>query len=94
MINKGKSNSQKIIMGKVSNKNEINFKGIPINGFEKLITKKYNTRNYNIPMSVTDRIKQTNIYSTSIASNNTNSYRYKNSNNRYNNNHKAYYQKK
>ena len=92
-INKGKSNSQKIIAGKVLNKNEINFKGIPINGFEKLITKKYNTRNFNIPMSVTDRMKPTNIYSTSIGSNNTNSYRYKNSNNRYTNNHKAYYQK-
>ena len=87
MINKGKSNSQKIIMGKVLNKNEINFKGIPINGFEKLITKKYNTRNYNIPMSVTDRIKQqNNFYSTSIASNNTNSNRYKNINIRHSNN--------
>ena len=95
MINKGKSNSQKIIMGKVLNKNEINFKGIPINGFEKLITKKYNTRNYNIPMSVTDRIKQNNIYSTSIASNNTNSNRYSNSNNRHiNSNNKISYKKK
>ena len=73
---KGKSSSQKAIVGK----NETNFKGIPINGFEKLINKKYNTRNYNIPMSVTDRIKQTNIYSSSIVNNNTNSYRYKNKN--------------
>ena len=95
-INKGKSNSQKVIVGKISNKNENNnFKGIPINGFEKLINKKYNTRNYNIPMSVTDRIKQqTNIYSTSIANNNTNSNRYKNSNNRYSNNKRINYQKK
>ena len=94
MINKGKSNSQKIILGKVINKKENNLKGIPINGFEKLITKKYNTRNYNIPMSVTDRIKQqTNLYSTSIASNNTNSNRYKNINARHSNN-KVYYQKK
>ena len=88
IINKGKSNSQKVIMVKTSNKNENNFKGIPINGFDKLITKKYNTRNYNIPMSVTDRIKQINIYSSSsIATNNTYSNRYKNSNNRqiYNN---------
>ena len=95
MINRGKSNSQKIITGKV-NKNEINFKGIPINGFDKLITKKYNTRNYNIPMSVTDRIKQTNIYSTSIASNsnNTNSNRYKDTNSRNIYNKKVNYQKK
>ena len=95
MINRGKSNSQKIITAKV-NKNEINFKGIPINGFDKLITKKYNTRNYNIPMSVTDRIKQTNIYSTSIASNsnNTNSNRYKDTNSRNIYNKKVNYQKK
>ena len=92
-INKGKSNSQKIIVGKVTNKNENNLKGIPINGFEKLITKKYNTRNYNIPMSVTDRIKQqTNLYTTSIVSNNTNSNRYKNINIRHSNN--RIYQKK
>ena len=94
VINKGKSNSQKIIMGKVVNKNENNFKGIPINGFEKLITKKYNTRNYNIPMSVTDRLKQTNMYSTSTANNNTNSYRYKNSKSRHVNNNRAYNYKK
>ena len=80
-------------MGKVTNKNENNLKGIPINGFEKLITKKYNTRNYNIPMSVTDRIKQqTNLYTTSIVSNNTNSNRYKNINIRHSNN--RIYQKK
>ena len=78
IISKGKSNSQKFIIGKVINKNDANLKGIPINGFDKLITKKYNTRNFNIPMSVTDRIKQSNIYSTSIVNNNTNTHRYKN----------------
>ena len=87
IINKVKSNSQKVILGKVSNKNDNVFKGIPINGFDKLIMKKYNTRNLNIPMSVTDRIKQTNnIYSTSMANNNTYSNRYKNSHARYTNN--------
>ena len=93
---KGKSNSQKLIMGKIINKNDANLKGIPINGFDKLITKKYNTRNYNIPMSVTDRIKQSNLYTTSIINNNTNSNRYKNiSKNRNSkiNNNRAYHQK-
>ena len=91
IINKVKSNSQKVIMGKVTNKNENTFKGIPINGFDKLIMKKYNTRNLNIPMSVTDRIKQTNnIYSTSIANNNTYSNRYKNSHSKYINNNREH----
>ena len=80
MINKNKSSSQKIIMGKVVGKTDNNLKGIPINGFDKLITKKYNTRNYNIPLSVTERVKQANIYATSFATNNTNSNRYRNSN--------------
>ena len=80
IISKGKSSSQKIIMGKIAGKTDNNLKGIPINGFDKLITKKYNTRNYNIPMSVTERAKQANIYATSVASNNTNSNRYRNSN--------------
>ena len=93
-INKGKSNSQKIIKAKEGNKIENICKGIPINGFEKLITKKYNTRNYNIPMSVTDRVKQTNIYSTSIGSNNTNSNRYKNMSSRYIYNNRVIYHQK
>jgi hypothetical protein len=80
MINKNKSSSQKIIMGKVVGKTDNNLKGIPINGFDKLITKKYNTRNYNIPLSVTERVKQANMYATSFATNNTNSNRYRNSN--------------
>ena len=80
IINKGKSSSQKMIIGKPGGKPENNLKGIPINGFDKLITKKYNTRNYKIPLSVTERAKQTNIYATSIASNNTNSNRYRNPN--------------
>ena len=80
MVNKGKSSSQKIIMGKIVGKTDNNLKGIPINGFDKLITKKYNTRNYNIPLSVTERVKQANMYATSFATNNTNSNRYRNSN--------------
>ena len=83
IINKGKSSSQKIIMGKISGKTDNNLKGIPINGFDKLITKKYNSRNYNIPMSVTERVKQANMYATAVASNNTNSNRYRNSNSRH-----------
>ena len=67
-----------MITGKPGNKNEIHLKGIPINGFEKIVNKKNNTRNYNIPMSYTDRIKQNNTYSTSIINNNANSNRYKN----------------
>ena len=77
--NTNKTNSQKIIVGNLVNKNvKENFKGIHINGFEKLITKKYNTRNFNAPMSVTERLKQTNFYSTGVISNNntTNSNRY------------------
>ena len=77
-LNKGKSNSLKMITNKPVNKNEIHLKGIPINGFEKIVNKKNNTRNYNIPMSYTDRIKQNNTYSTSIINNNGNSNRYKN----------------
>ena len=80
IISKGKSSSQKIIMGKIVGKTDNNLKGIPINGFDKLITKKYNTRNYNIPLSVTERAKQANMYATSVATNNTNSNRYRNSN--------------
>ena len=80
IVSKGKSSSQKIIMGKIAGKTDNNLKGIPINGFDKLITKKYNTRNYNIPMSVTERAKQANMYATSVATNNTNSNRYRNSN--------------
>ena len=80
MVNKVKSSSQKIIMGKIVEKTDNNLKGIPINGFDKLITKKYNTRNYNIPLSVTERVKQANMYATSFATNNTNSNRYRNSN--------------
>ena len=89
--NKGKSNSQKMIIGKVGTKNENTCKGIPINGFDKLISKKYNTRNFNIPMSATDRVKQSNIYYTSIASSNTYTNRYKNSHSRrINNNNKEH----
>ena len=93
-INKGKSSSQKLLGDKNLNKNEINFNGIPINGFENIITKKYNNnRNYNIPISITDRINKPNIYSTSNINNNINSTRYKNSN-KTNNNNKGYLKKK
>ena len=94
IVSKDKSNSQKVIPSKIINKNENNFKGIPINGFDKLITKKYDSRNYNIPMSATDRIKQSNIYSTSVINNNTYSNRHKNSNNRKTNINRGYFFKK
>ena len=81
--NKVKSNSQKVINNKENKKTENKCKGIPTQGFDKVISKKYNTRNYNIPMSVTDRIKHTNLYSTSIVSSNSNSNRYKNKSSRY-----------
>ena len=45
-------------------------------------------------MSVTDRVKQTNIYSTSIGSNNTNSNRYKNMSSRYIYNNRVIYHQK
>ena len=59
-----KINSQKILMGNPIKSTRTNFKGLHINGFEKLIIQKYNTRNISSPISVTDRLKQTNIYST------------------------------
>ena len=82
-LNKGKSNSLKMITnGKPLNKKENHLKGIPINGFETIVNKKNNTRNYNIPMSFTDRVKQNNTYSTSsIINNKTNSNKYKKINN-------------
>ena len=92
IISKGKSSSQKTIVGKTL-KNQTNFKGIPINGFDKLINKKYNTRNYNIPMSATDRIKGPSMYSTSININSI-SNRYKNTTNRKMSNNKVYYKRK
>lgn len=93
-IGKDKSSSQKVIASKIINKNDNNLKGIPINGFDKLINKKYDTRNYNIPMSATDRIKQSNIYSTSAINNNTYSNRHKNSNSRKTNSKRGYFFKK
>ena len=92
IMNKIKSSSLKVIMDKAIDKKKNNFKGIPIHGFDKLISKKYNTRNYNIPMSVTDRLKQSNIYSSSNT--NANTYRYKNSSNKNINNYAGFYQKK
>ena len=42
------------------NKNNIIVKGIKINGFEKLISKKYSSRNIDILNNITDRIKTKN----------------------------------
>ena len=58
-----------MIVGKIDTKNENTFKGISINRFDKIISKKYNTQNYNIPMSSTDRIRPSNVNATSIANN-------------------------
>ena len=83
--NTNKTSSQKIIIENLVNKNDREtFKGIHINGFEKLITKKYNTRNFNNPTSVTERLKQTNFNSTGVIPNNNTT----NSNRRNKNNSK------
>ena len=42
------------------NQNKIIVKGIKINGFEKIISKQYTTRNIDIPQYITDRIKKIN----------------------------------
>ena len=81
IINNRKSSSQKFIVGKIGGKNN-NLKGIPINGFDKLITKKYNTRNFNIPLSVTERAKKGKLYDIGT-SNISNSNRYRKSNSKY-----------
>ena len=58
--NNTKSYSLKVLPIKQINQNKIIVKGIKINGFEKLISKKYTTRNIDIPQYVTDRIKKLN----------------------------------
>ena len=55
-----KSCSLKILPINQVNNNKIIIKGININGFEKIITKKYKTRNIEVPNSVTDRVKKLN----------------------------------
>ena len=67
-----KSCSLKVLPIKQLNQNKIMVKGIKINGFEKLISKKYTTRNIDIPKSVTDRIKK--INGASVISSNHNRY--------------------
>ena len=86
--NKMKSYSLKVIPIKQINRNKVNIKGIYINGFEKILKKKNNnnTRNNDIPLSVTERLKHINESS------------YLNSSNRYintsNNNTKIFQKKK
>ena len=58
--NNVKIGSLKVFPIKQMNQNKIIVKGIKINGFEKLVTKKYATRNIDIPKAVTDRIKNFN----------------------------------
>ena len=67
-----KSCSLKVLPIKQLNQNKIMVKGIKINGFEKLISKKYTTRNIDIPKSVTDRLKK--INGASVISSNHNRY--------------------
>ena len=72
MNNDIKSSSLKVLPIKQLNQNKIIVKGIKINGFEKVISKKYNTRNIDIPKAVTDRIKI--INGANVVNNNTNRY--------------------
>ena len=72
MNNDIKSSSLKVLPIKQLNQNKIIVKGIKINGFEKVISKKYNTRNIDIPKAVTDRIKI--INGANAVNNNTNRY--------------------
>ena len=62
LINKMKSYSLKVLPIKQINRNKVNIKGIYINGFEKILKKKNNnnTRNNDIPLSVTERFKHIN----------------------------------
>ena len=67
-----KSFSLKVLPIKQLNKNKLIVKGIKINGFEKIISKKYTTRNIDIPKSVTDRLKL--INGASVVNSNSNRY--------------------
>ena len=77
--NNVKIGSLKVFPIKQINQNKIIVKGIKINGFEKLVTKKYETRNIGIPKAVTDRIKNVNG---GISQNNSNKYINTSNNNR------------
>ena len=77
--NNVKIGSLKVFPIKQMNQNKIIVKGIKINGFEKLVSKKYATRNIDIPKAVTDRIKNANG---STSQNNSNRYINTSNNNR------------
>ena len=77
--NNVKIGSLKVFPIKQINQNKIIVKGIKINGFEKLVSKKYETRNIGIPKAVTDRIKNVNG---GISQNNSNKYINTSNNNR------------
>ena len=77
--NNVKIGSLKVFPIKQLNENKIIVKGIKINGFEKLVSKKYATRNIDIPKAVTDRIKNLNG---SITHNSLNKYINTSNNNR------------
>ena len=69
--NNVKIGSLKVFPIKQINQNKIIVKGIKINGFEKLVSKKYATRNIDIPKAVTDRIKNKNL---GVSQNSSNRY--------------------
>ena len=58
-----KSNSLKVLPIKQLNKNLIIVKGIKINGFEKLMSKQYSTRNIDVPEYATDRLRKKDCFS-------------------------------
>ena len=77
--NNVKIGSLKVFPIKQINQNKIIVKGIKINGFENLVSKKYETRNIGIPKAVTDRIKNVNG---GISQNSSNKYINTSNNNR------------
>ena len=77
--NNVKIGSLKVFPIKQLNQNKIIVKGIKINGFEKLVSKKYTTRNIDIPKAATDRFKNING---GISQNSSNKYINTSNNNR------------
>ena len=77
--NNVKIGSLKVFPIKQLNQNKIIVKGIKINGFEKLVSKKYTTRNIDIPKAATDRFKNINGL---ISQNSSNKYINTSNNNR------------
>ena len=67
--NNVKIGSLKVFPMKQMDQKKIIVKGIKINGFEKLVSKKYTTRNIEIPKAVTDRMKKINGGTSQINSN-------------------------